>query len=179
MDIPVQILREHVMVRVGGGWDTLEHYLDKHDPCRCTSLCESPRPQTPRLPEEGRVSCRSRCFSGPFSRAGGFGTSHASLFCRGMSGFGDFLWLWWPLEVMEDFWMEPDPKRPFAGSAAFCRHPRGAGRERWLGGLHPGVGAGNGGAVLSPPVLPQLTNKPGKPGARSSKCSTRSGCSRP
>lgn len=25
------------MVRVGGGWDTLEHYLDKHDPCRCRS----------------------------------------------------------------------------------------------------------------------------------------------
>lgn len=23
------------MIRVGGGWDTLEHYLDKHDPCRC------------------------------------------------------------------------------------------------------------------------------------------------
>lgn len=34
------------MVRVGGGWDTLEHYLDKHDPCRCTSLCESLHPQT-------------------------------------------------------------------------------------------------------------------------------------
>lgn len=32
-----QILRNHVMVRVGGGWDTLEHYLDKHDPCRCSS----------------------------------------------------------------------------------------------------------------------------------------------
>lgn len=30
-----QILRNHVMVRVGGGWDTLSHYLDKHDPCRC------------------------------------------------------------------------------------------------------------------------------------------------
>lgn len=30
-----QILRSHVMVRVGGGWDTLSHYLDKHDPCRC------------------------------------------------------------------------------------------------------------------------------------------------
>uniref|UniRef100_A0A8C9QFY2 GAR domain-containing protein n=2 Tax=Marmotini TaxID=337730 RepID=A0A8C9QFY2_SPEDA len=28
------ILRNHVMVRVGGGWDTLSHYLDKHDPCR-------------------------------------------------------------------------------------------------------------------------------------------------
>ncbi|XP_053375234.1 serine/arginine repetitive matrix protein 2-like isoform X2 [Mercenaria mercenaria] len=23
------------MIRVGGGWDTLEHYLDRHDPCRC------------------------------------------------------------------------------------------------------------------------------------------------
>ncbi|XP_039770466.1 GAS2-like protein 2 [Ornithorhynchus anatinus] len=34
----VRILRSHVMVRVGGGWDTLDHYLDKHDPCRCTSL---------------------------------------------------------------------------------------------------------------------------------------------
>ncbi|XP_072273013.1 GAS2-like protein 2 [Pyxicephalus adspersus] len=34
----VRILRNHVMVRVGGGWDTLEHYLDKHDPWRCTSL---------------------------------------------------------------------------------------------------------------------------------------------
>ncbi|XP_074030228.1 GAS2-like protein pickled eggs [Leptinotarsa decemlineata] len=33
----VRILRNHVMVRVGGGWDTLAHYLDKHDPCRCRS----------------------------------------------------------------------------------------------------------------------------------------------
>ncbi|XP_048839360.1 GAS2-like protein 1 [Brienomyrus brachyistius] len=31
----IRVLRTHVMVRVGGGWDTLEHYLDKHDPCRC------------------------------------------------------------------------------------------------------------------------------------------------
>lgn len=31
----VRILRSHVMVRVGGGWDTLQNYLDKHDPCRC------------------------------------------------------------------------------------------------------------------------------------------------
>uniref|UniRef100_S4REC0 Growth arrest specific 2 like 1 n=1 Tax=Petromyzon marinus TaxID=7757 RepID=S4REC0_PETMA len=36
-----QILRKHVMVRVGGGWDTLEHYLDKHDPCRCLAPSES------------------------------------------------------------------------------------------------------------------------------------------
>jgi hypothetical protein len=31
----VRILRRHVMVRVGGGWDTLGNYLSKHDPCRC------------------------------------------------------------------------------------------------------------------------------------------------
>ncbi|KAB5522593.1 hypothetical protein PHYPO_G00161340 [Pangasianodon hypophthalmus] len=45
----VRILRNHVMVRVGGGWDTLEHYLDKHDPCRCTSLSHklAQRPATP------------------------------------------------------------------------------------------------------------------------------------
>ena len=22
------------MVRIGGGWDTFEHYITKHDPCR-------------------------------------------------------------------------------------------------------------------------------------------------
>lgn len=32
-----KILRNHIMVRVGGGWDTLENYLNKHDPCRCVS----------------------------------------------------------------------------------------------------------------------------------------------
>lgn len=34
----VRVLRSHVMIRVGGGWDTLERYLDKHDPCRCKAL---------------------------------------------------------------------------------------------------------------------------------------------
>ncbi|KAJ8402253.1 hypothetical protein AAFF_G00371180 [Aldrovandia affinis] len=50
----VRILRNHVMVRVGGGWDTLEHYLDKHDPCRCSSLAHKPSkqagPQRPATP---------------------------------------------------------------------------------------------------------------------------------
>lgn len=41
----VRVLRSHVMVRVGGGWDTLEHYLDKHDPCRCSSTAH-------RLPQQ-------------------------------------------------------------------------------------------------------------------------------
>jgi hypothetical protein len=31
----VRLLKDrHVMVRVGGGWDTLEHYLQQHDPCK-------------------------------------------------------------------------------------------------------------------------------------------------
>ena len=30
-----QLLKgRHVMVRVGGGWDTLQHYIVTHDPCR-------------------------------------------------------------------------------------------------------------------------------------------------
>ncbi|KAF0293822.1 Growth arrest-specific protein 2 [Amphibalanus amphitrite] len=28
----------HVMVRVGGGWDTLEHFLSRHDPCQSATL---------------------------------------------------------------------------------------------------------------------------------------------
>ncbi|XP_068946048.1 matrix metalloproteinase-28 isoform X1 [Petaurus breviceps papuanus] len=46
----VRILRNHVMVRVGGGWDTLGHYLNKHDPCRCTSLSHKVgNPQKPQI----------------------------------------------------------------------------------------------------------------------------------
>lgn len=33
------------MVRVGGGWDTLAHFLDKHDPCRCRQGKSSRRSQ--------------------------------------------------------------------------------------------------------------------------------------
>lgn len=32
INIFVRILRNHVMVRVGGGWDTLEHFISRHDP---------------------------------------------------------------------------------------------------------------------------------------------------
>ncbi|XP_006890960.1 PREDICTED: GAS2-like protein 2 [Elephantulus edwardii] len=55
----IRILRNHVMVRVGGGWDTLGHYLDKHDPCRCTSLTHKPgsflKPPAPPVQHEVRV----------------------------------------------------------------------------------------------------------------------------
>jgi len=29
------------MVRVGGGWDTLEHFLSRHDPCQSATLPSS------------------------------------------------------------------------------------------------------------------------------------------
>lgn len=45
---------------------------------------------------------------------GGLRCRDAWLRCWGMSGLGASLWLWWPLEVTADFWMEPDPQSPFA-----------------------------------------------------------------
>ncbi|XP_004387666.1 GAS2-like protein 1 isoform X2 [Trichechus manatus latirostris] len=60
----VRVLRSHVMVRVGGGWDTLEHYLDKHDPCRCSSTAH--RPPQPRA----RTFSPQRVSPTPSSRAG-------------------------------------------------------------------------------------------------------------
>ncbi|XP_030316197.1 GAS2-like protein 1 isoform X1 [Calypte anna] len=60
----VRVLRSHVMVRVGGGWDTLEHYLDKHDPCRCSSLSHRlPQPRLSGFPPPPRISSPStpRC----------------------------------------------------------------------------------------------------------------------
>lgn len=52
----VRVLRSHVMVRVGGGWDTLEHYLDKHDPCRCSSSAHRPAQPRPWTFSPQRVS---------------------------------------------------------------------------------------------------------------------------
>ncbi|XP_059532801.1 GAS2-like protein 1 [Myotis daubentonii] len=52
----VRVLRSHVMVRVGGGWDTLEHYLDKHDPCRCSSTAHRPPPPRTQTFSPQRVS---------------------------------------------------------------------------------------------------------------------------
>ncbi|XP_078272693.1 GAS2-like protein 3 [Rhinoraja longicauda] len=73
---------KHVMVRVGGGWDTLQGFLLKHDPCRVlhlTALEEkivawersgAPRPKTPRpsphcccTPSPARPSPRHRVHS--------------------------------------------------------------------------------------------------------------------
>ncbi|KAM9259865.1 GAS2-like protein 1 [Cariama cristata] len=86
----VRVLRSHVMVRVGGGWDTLEHYLDKHDPCRCSSLSHRlPQPRTPGFSPQKpaprsfspapRASSPStpRRLRAPGSSSGGGDSSHA------------------------------------------------------------------------------------------------------
>ena len=47
----LQLLKgRHMMVRVGGGWDTLEHFLQRHDPCqaRTVSRPSTPAAKTPR-----------------------------------------------------------------------------------------------------------------------------------
>ncbi|XP_078680457.1 uncharacterized protein LOC144915711 [Branchiostoma floridae x Branchiostoma belcheri] len=69
----VRVLRNHVMIRVGGGWDTLEHYLDKHDPCRCMSrVHRQPRSFAGSAFEQRRpspVSSSSRSSISPSPRA--------------------------------------------------------------------------------------------------------------
>uniref|UniRef100_S4REC7 Growth arrest specific 2 like 1 n=1 Tax=Petromyzon marinus TaxID=7757 RepID=S4REC7_PETMA len=70
-----QILRKHVMVRVGGGWDTLEHYLDKHDPCRCLAPSESlPLTNPPLAPQ--------RCSLTSIKGWGGGGPCKKTFFCQ-------------------------------------------------------------------------------------------------
>ncbi|XP_052126125.1 GAS2-like protein pickled eggs isoform X2 [Frankliniella occidentalis] len=55
----VRVLRSHVMVRVGGGWDTLSHYLDKHDPCRCRSSHRAPVSAKLVLKNQGSLELNS------------------------------------------------------------------------------------------------------------------------
>ncbi|KAI8441198.1 hypothetical protein MSG28_009426, partial [Choristoneura fumiferana] len=42
----------HMMVRVGGGWDTLEHFLSRHEPAGATCSCRPP-PPAPADPDSG------------------------------------------------------------------------------------------------------------------------------
>ncbi|XP_062392111.1 GAS2-like protein 2A [Sardina pilchardus] len=83
----VRILRNHVMVRVGGGWDTLEHYLDKHDPCRCTSLSHK-LAQRPATPVQHEIKTRL----GPVRADGPAGTPATLLLSRAQSPLQPVVW---------------------------------------------------------------------------------------
>lgn len=54
--VRLQLLKgRHMMVRVGGGWDTLEHFLARHDPCQVRALNqEGTPPPTPSSISRGR-----------------------------------------------------------------------------------------------------------------------------
>lgn len=155
---PMQILREHIMVRVGGGWDTLEHYLDKHDPCRCTSLCESPRPQTLWLCPVAGV------------RGGGVGWSIVGLAASGaVCRSGRLRYHDASVALLENVWFwglssalvatrghgrlldgAGPQKYPLRGAQVCTSILRELDAERRLGGLQPGVGAMDRGAEPLP-----------------------------
>lgn len=59
------------MVRVGGGWDTLEHFLERHDPCQVRVLGRDVTPSGSR--SNSRSSGLNRL--GLSSSAGGTGVS--------------------------------------------------------------------------------------------------------
>ncbi|XP_071431461.1 GAS2-like protein 2 [Pithys albifrons albifrons] len=84
----VRILREHVMVRVGGGWDTLEHYLDKHDPCRCTSLSHKQAWKT-RIPQQ---QVQHEVWLCPASKAAARGPQPTLLVSRSQSPLPPVTW---------------------------------------------------------------------------------------
>ncbi|XP_075575182.1 GAS2-like protein 1 [Pelecanus crispus] len=144
----VRVLRSHVMVRVGGGWDTLEHYLDKHDPCRCSSLAHRlPQPRapgfSPQRPAPGSFSPVPRARSpstprrprtaGPAS--GGGDSSHARTERGGHQpkGLGDTSIPKPPSGTKQEGLPPRGGLTPLSGSASPSRNPaepRAAGTPR-------------------------------------------------
>lgn len=54
--MPQLLKGRHMMVRVGGGWDTLEHFLSRHEPCQVRLVTQGrrdvlPLPPSPPAPE--------------------------------------------------------------------------------------------------------------------------------
>ncbi|XP_032851489.2 GAS2-like protein 2 [Tyto alba] len=110
----VRILREHVMVRVGGGWDTLEHYLDKHDPCRCTSLSHKQAWKT-RSPQQ---QVQHEIWLCPASKAAARGQPQpALLVSRSQSPLPPVTW---------GSRVPPGPRPPATPSLEASGHPPGA-----------------------------------------------------
>ncbi|XP_075374372.1 GAS2-like protein 2 isoform X3 [Mycteria americana] len=114
----VRILREHVMVRVGGGWDTLEHYLDKHDPCRCTSLSHKQAWKT-RTPQQ---QVQHEVWLCPGSKAAARSQPQPVLLVsRSQSPLPPVAW---------GSRVPPGPRPPATPSPEGSGHPRGASPRR-------------------------------------------------
>lgn len=72
----LRVLRRHVMVRTGGGWDTLESFLGKKDPCRCDSkehrgtlAFKTPSKKKATTERDGSISKRTNYSSGSGSKS--------------------------------------------------------------------------------------------------------------
>ncbi|XP_075981858.1 uncharacterized protein LOC142980402 [Anticarsia gemmatalis] len=63
----------HMMVRVGGGWDTLEHFLSRHEPCQVRLVTHGRRadvlPVPPAAPAPDKLSPARKSVSPASSRA--------------------------------------------------------------------------------------------------------------
>ncbi|XP_001633256.2 GAS2-like protein pickled eggs [Nematostella vectensis] len=60
INIFVRIVRNHVMVRVGGGWDTLEHFISRHDPKKLGKILTSTPAPCPNH-HHGDIQCKGHC----------------------------------------------------------------------------------------------------------------------
>lgn len=77
----VRILRRHIMVRVGGGWQELSEFLRQKDPCRTKSHHASGKvtPTSPplvSLPSSHTLLATNNTTSIPVSRSRLVGSSH-------------------------------------------------------------------------------------------------------
>uniref|UniRef100_A0A8C8A9S7 GAR domain-containing protein n=1 Tax=Otus sunia TaxID=257818 RepID=A0A8C8A9S7_9STRI len=169
----VRVLRSHVMVRVGGGWDTLEHYLDKHDPCRCSSLSHRlPQPRAPGFsPQKPASSSFSPAPGAPSPgtprrpRAAGppWGGGDSSQ-ARTLKGVGDTGSPKAPSSAKQEGLPPRGGPAPLPGSASPSRspaEPRAASAHRW--GTHGCcLGGGRGMSACRHPVPGE--GSPAQPG---------------
>ncbi|XP_045489391.1 GAS2-like protein 3 isoform X1 [Pieris rapae] len=58
----------HMMVRVGGGWDTLEHFLSRHEPCQVRLVTPGRRDLLPLAPTPASNTAKERTSPSPTNR---------------------------------------------------------------------------------------------------------------
>ncbi|CAF4909843.1 unnamed protein product [Pieris macdunnoughi] len=58
----------HMMVRVGGGWDTLEHFLSRHEPCQVRLVTPGRRDLLPLAPTPASNTAKERTTPSPTNR---------------------------------------------------------------------------------------------------------------
>lgn len=54
-----------MMVRVGGGWDTLDHFLLRHDPCQVKVMSREGTPERPPSAQDKYLHIRAKYKASP------------------------------------------------------------------------------------------------------------------